>query len=60
MLAVIFFLEEGDCRAAANEYSLFLNLDPDSPVAGEAREYLAKWRAAAQSPVESQPTRGCR
>jgi Tfp pilus assembly protein PilF len=59
MLAVI-FLQEGDCRAAANEYSLFLDLDPNSPVAGEAREYLAKWRAAAKSPVESQPTRGCR
>jgi Tfp pilus assembly protein PilF len=46
ILAVI-FLEEGDGQAAADEYSRFLDLDPDSPVAAEAREYLAKWRAAA-------------
>lgn len=59
MLAVI-SLAEGDCQAAANEYALFLALDPESPSAGAARDYLAKWRAAAQGHGERQGTGGCR
>jgi len=49
ILAAI-FLEEGNRQAAADEYKLFLDFDPDSPLAALAREYLAKWRASAQGP----------
>jgi tetratricopeptide (TPR) repeat protein len=49
ILAVI-LTKESDFPSAANEYRRFLELDPGSPAAGSAREYLATWRAAALIP----------
>ena len=48
MLAVI-LVADGDRRAAAIDVSHFLELDPDSPGAAAAREYLDQWRAAEKA-----------
>ena len=49
MLAVI-LVTQSNFEAAANEYRKFLDLDPGSPAAAAARDYLSKWHADTEVP----------
>lgn len=49
MLAVI-LVTQSNFEAAANEYRKFLDLDPGSPAAAAARDFLSKWHADTEVP----------
>lgn len=49
MLAVI-LVTQSNFEAAANEYRKFLDLDPGSPAAAAARDFLSKWHPDGEVP----------